>query len=280
MATSNDPYLALLVEEYRTVVGLGNQASANSFSILQWGSAAVAVLVAAAFSQWRKHDAAVELVFLGAVPFLSCAIMLFWLGELARIRRLGDFLCVVELKSALLLGERRDALRHLGTGTPEDNWAEHRERLGDQLSLRFPVDIGADPMTWERWLKQLRNERGGATFGHLSWVYRLRLALYPAVAIGSVIVGGFYGFTGTTAARHFKENIALVSMSAVVVTLGVWLGVELALELDRASGGRQASNSGWARQTFKHLAGRALSISDWRRSPTLTTPASDGAATG
>lgn len=65
-----EQYLGLLVEEYRLLGSAGIQAGQHTYTALQWGTAVVGILAGAAISQWGKHDAVVELVFLVGVPAL------------------------------------------------------------------------------------------------------------------------------------------------------------------------------------------------------------------
>lgn len=96
-------YVDLLAEEFRSLATGVHLAARHTYTALQWGTAIVGIIVGAAISQWEKEDAVVELVFLVGVPVLVAAGMLFWVGELAGIRRIHEFMCVVEAKAELAL---------------------------------------------------------------------------------------------------------------------------------------------------------------------------------
>jgi hypothetical protein len=254
-------YLTLLLEEYKTLESAGSQAGQNIYLSLQWGSAFMAVLVAAAASQWHKHDAAVALVFFLAVPFLSSMAMLFTIGELARVRRIADYLCVTEIKAKLL------ASYQVGTDADfHDRFNSEIDRIEETLGIRMPVPVTADPLGWERWLVELRKQRAGATFGHLAWVYRLRLGLYPVAAYSSLAIATYYTFTSRTTQYHATSSYAMLAVGFGFATVALILGVELATELARVTAYPDTS-PGFPRRLFRRLAGFALDIGDWKAPP-------------
>jgi len=190
MSSRND-YLDLLAQEYRVLATTGNQTDQHTYTALQWGTASVAVIAAAGLSQWKHHDAVVELVFLLAIPALVAVRMFYWLGELARMRRIYDFICVIEAKAALALRQTD------GTSRTHDGWIDSFSQLWDAkfpeftsaLELDLPVTVNSDPITFERWLRTIRNKRASQ---NLTWVFQLRFALFPAAIVMSLALGIYY----------------------------------------------------------------------------------------
>jgi hypothetical protein len=258
MSTQMDAYLTLLLEEYKTLQEAAAQAGKNTYLSLQWGSATLAVLVAAAVTQWRQHDAAVELVFLLAVPFLGSMAMLFFVGELARIRRVADYLCATELKAKLLVSTRMD---------PGDLESELRAELMNLeriIGLRYPVKIGLAPLGWERWLVELRKKHAGAASGHLTWVYRTRFALYPIVIASSIAVAMYYGLSGDTHVKHAHTFWLMAVVGIGFSVFAVWFAIELAVDLARITPYASGPPTP-VRRAFRRLFGWLFQIGEWRR---------------
>ena len=89
-----DAWLAIAVEEYKTLREESLQAQRQHHSALQLGFSGLAVLVGLSVA---LHDRAVAaVVLLTAVPLLVAATTLVWLNELRRMVRAGAYLVEVE----------------------------------------------------------------------------------------------------------------------------------------------------------------------------------------
>lgn len=262
VADKDDRYISLLLEEYKGLSVAAENAGRNTYVSLQWGSAVMAVLVAAAVSQWRKHDAAIELVFFLAVPFLSSMAMLFVIGELARIRRLADFMCATEIKAKYLAGEEGTEARI------SDAASKEIAELELSLGIRLPVPVPVDPLSWQRWLVELRKQRAGAAFGHLSWVYRARLGLFPIATFSSLTVATYYTFSSDTTPHHATESYLMLAVGFTFSIIVTWLAIELALELARVTAYPEKA-PGWPRRIFRHAMGWLFDIGDWAHPPLM-----------
>jgi hypothetical protein len=258
--SSRDDYLDLLAQEYRVLATSGNQADQHTYTALQWGTAFVGVIAAAGLSQWRHHDAVVELVFLLVIPAVVALGMFYWLGELARMRRIYDFMCLIEAKAALALRQRD------GTSRTHNGWTDSFSKVWDAklpeltlaLELDLPVAVNSDPITFERWLRAIRNNRASQ---NLTWVFQLRFALFPAAIVMSLVLGIYY--TLWVSATLDITAWLRVAGTTLLGTIFVWLGLELALDLDNSSSKQRVPRL--PRRVFRNIAGSFLQIPNWRR---------------
>ncbi len=260
-----DGYLGLLIEEYRLLGSAGIQASQHTYTALQWGTAVVGIVVGAAFSQWGKHDAVVELVFLVGVPALATVGMLYWVGELARISRLTDYLCAVEAKIEL-------ALRHPEQGSTgewvtsfAERWnTEHLDLLSAAL-VAMPVgpngavEVDGGPIAFERWLRRIRVDRAS---NNLVWVYLVRVLLFPAVMAASWTTGLYY-VLHSAGPGHDLESSAAIGIGLLLGVASTWLAAEIVSGLSH-SFVEPSPSLPWPRMLFRQLASRPLRITEWR----------------
>ncbi len=189
-AEERSQYLKLLSEEYRSLSTTGNLTDHHTYTALQWGTAVVAVIASAVLTQWGKHDALVEAALLVVIPLLIGLGMLYWIGELARMKRVYDFICVVEEKAELALRVGAEERTNIGWYSQfEAQWRdEGRQRVEAKLGFVLPraganiIDVEAAPIQFERWLRRIRNQRASR---NLSWVFMFRLAVFPVAIAGT-----------------------------------------------------------------------------------------------
>jgi hypothetical protein len=179
-------YWSIAVEEYKAVRDESKQAELNTFTALQWGAVLLSGLSAAGFTQWSHSAFIVEAVFLGFVPLLAIASLYIWIGEVVRMKRAGDYLCLIEDKMAILT--RDDTLM------PDmPNWSEARKDVEIWLRLRDSQMSLRDPLNWERWLRRTRPPVWAlSSSGHQLPTYLARIAFFPAVTLLSLSVGSYY----------------------------------------------------------------------------------------
>jgi hypothetical protein len=262
-------YIALLAEEYRTLATSGNQMDRHTYTALQWGTATVGIVVGAAISQWGKSDAAVELSFLTAIPALIALGMLYWIGELARMRRIYDFISVVEAKAEL-------ALLHTGPTGEGGGWAasfnaewiSSHDGLLSELELAMPaagqgqIDVKSGPITYERWLRAVRNDRAP---GNLTWVFMVRFLVFP-LAIAAIWSAGIYYVLSQSVQQNFSWGSLLAALTGALSGLvSIWLAIELVTDMNRSSSTRPSKLSR-PRKTFRRLLGGPLQITEWQAS--------------
>jgi len=180
-------YLSLIAEEYKSLRDESKQASINMFAALRWGAAVLGVVIAAGFTQWNKQHVIVLLTFYVAVPLLSAMAMFLWLGEAARFKRVGDYICLIEQKAGMVLDEfkRQYAIK--------EKWAELQKHIEENIVISpSSLDL-SDPLAWEQWLKDMKGKK--LTEGHLAWIYRIRLAFFPILMLFSFLTGTYYVLT-------------------------------------------------------------------------------------
>lgn len=259
-------YLTLAVEEYRLLGSAGIQAGQHTYTALQWGTAVVGIIVGAAISQWGAHDSVVELSFLVAVPLLVSVGMLYWVGELARISRLTDYLCALEAKIELALGQPEKGRSGEWMRAFSERWkAERRDLLSTALVAmpRGPageVEVDGGPFAFERWLRRIRVDRAS---NNLIWVYLVRVLVFPAVMAACWATGVFYVIQ-SSAPGHNLESIVAMTVGLLFGVSSTWFAAEIISGMSHSYTTASPSLS-WPRRRFRQLAARPLRITEWRR---------------
>lgn len=180
-------YLSILAEEYKSLRDESKQASINMFAALRWGAAVLGVVIAAGFTQWNKQHAVVLLTFYIVIPFLSAMTMFLWLGEAARFKRVGDYICLIEQKAGMILDVFK---QQYGV---KEKWVGLQKQIEEKIAISHSSLDLSDPLAWEQWLKDMKGK--GATEGHLAWIYKIRLAFFPLLMFFSFLTGTYYLLT-------------------------------------------------------------------------------------
>ncbi len=141
-------WLSVVIEEYKTLRNESLASMQTQQSILRFGTAAVAVLIATGFSLWEKSPLP-EIILLLAIPSISYLILTIWMGEVARMMRAGMFLVELENKINKEFNDKPKAL------------------------------------TWEHWLRD--TQHSGKT-PQLRWDYYGIIALFFLIALGSIVI--------------------------------------------------------------------------------------------
>jgi hypothetical protein len=256
-------YIGLLAEEYRTLSNSGNQTDRHTYTALQWGTAIVVLIASAALSQWSKLVGVVEGAFLIVIPVLISFGMLYWVGEIARMRRIADFICIVEAKAQLaIIGDLRQE-RPGWYAMFEQRWKDERPDLLKRLAIVVPrlgredVPMEGAPIEFERWLRRIRSLRASS---NLSWVFMCRFALFPLAIAGSWGIGVYSlaSHSGPSGGRAF--GVAAATIGGVTSTVAIWLAAELASDLNDATSKRSISG---VRSWLRSRAHRVLALPEW-----------------
>lgn len=258
-------YLDLLTEEYRALTTRSDWVDRHTYTVLQWGTALVAVIASAAMSQWGKHDSAVEISFLLAIPCLIAVGMLYWIGELARLKRIASFICVLEAKIELALRHRAGSSGKSWISSFEQAWTDNWQSvlsnlpLGPPFNGRGQVDLGPGPIEFERWLHRLRDSRANNNF---TWVYMVRLAPFPAGIAASWSLGIYYVLSQSAKHGFGGGDIIAALFGLLFGILAIWLTVEVAADLN--SSGHAPLQLPWLRRVFRDMISRPLQMTEWK----------------
>ena len=144
-------WLSVVTEEYKTLRNESLASMQTQQSILRFGTAAIAVVIATGFNLWEKSPLP-EMVFLLFIPAISYLVLTIWMGEIARMMRAGIFLVKLEEKINKEFGDKPKAL------------------------------------TWENWLRETRHN--GKT-PQLRWNYYSIIFLFFSMAIVSIGIGNY-----------------------------------------------------------------------------------------
>ena len=180
-------YLSILTEEYRSLRDESKQASINMFTALRWGAAVLGIVITAGFTQWNKQHAVVLLTFFILVPILGAVAMFLWLGEAARFKRVGDYICLIEQKAGMVLDEVKQKY-----GIKE-RWEKFKEPLENSISISHSALDMSDPLAWEQWLRDMKGK--SVTEGHQIWIYKIRLSFFILLMAFSFLIGTYYVLT-------------------------------------------------------------------------------------
>ncbi len=207
-------YISLATEEYKTLRAESIQASVNMWTAMQWGSALIGVTIGIGLSQWNVTNPATPLAFDIVVPTFAALMMAFWLGEAARFKRVGDYLCLVEQKLSLVFESNG-----LVPGVLRTSWPDIQRKAERALNLRSSDSASAgeliisDPVSWEQWL---RARKGRSVIdGHLSILYAVRLGFFLVLAWGSWLAGLFYAYTAPSILAS-AAHITILALGAIV----------------------------------------------------------------
>src|SRR5918912_1379632 len=122
-----DDWLAIVMDEYRTlraeiIAALGMQQSALALGSLALGGVALAGLNA-----WPDEDSTLPLVVFFVVPLVSYIALSIWLAEYSRAMRAGAFLVDVEAKVNKKLRKASDEPEWTDALTWETSLRRHRQ---------------------------------------------------------------------------------------------------------------------------------------------------------
>ncbi len=90
-------WLAIAIEEYKTLREECLMSIKMQNSILAFGSATIGVVISAGFNVWDKSPLP-EILFLLLVPAIVYLVIIIWLGEVSRMFRVGRFISTIEIK--------------------------------------------------------------------------------------------------------------------------------------------------------------------------------------
>lgn len=216
-------YIDVTLEEYKTLRDEALQCSINIFSVLSIGLGVIGVILAVGFKLIGDEKISIGLfIFYLVAPVLATGMALLVLGEVARMKGLGDYICFIEVKLSLFLEE-------FCNKKIERNWTSWQEQIRKKLALpRTLIDL-SNPLAWERWLRSpstgenckesskenfsfrdfvscfrhLTNWEGFSRWvkrqfpvaGHLHWRYASHIGLFGILSFISYFIGVYYTFT-------------------------------------------------------------------------------------
>lgn|GEM_PF-1991078 len=178
-------YLSILIEEYKSLRDESKQASINMFSALSWGTGILGIIMSIGFTQWDKQPVIVLLIFYIIIPIIAAISMFFWLSEAIRLKRAGDYICLIEQKVKIILNEFKQY--HL----TKAKWLELQEKIEESIGLPHSSLDLSSPLVWEQWLRDM-NSKKTLTGGHFVWIYIIKLAIFPLLMFSSFLIGTYY----------------------------------------------------------------------------------------
>ncbi len=173
--SNNDNYLMACIEEYKTLREESRQASVNMITSMSIGIGVAALaMVTGITSTSSASESAIPIVILcGIIPFLLALITSFWLGEAARFKRAGDYICFIEFKISIILDE-------FYANNIEKKWKENQEKFETELKIPHTKLPLGRPMQWEHWLRDV---------GHMKSLYAFRLGLLIIAFLAPLAIG-------------------------------------------------------------------------------------------
>lgn len=145
-----DKWLLPILEEYKTLRTESLDSIKGQQSTVRTGTATLGVLIAIGFNTW-DNSLLSDLVFLTFIPFVSYLVLVIWIGEVARMMRVGYYISKIETKVNSITDE---------------------------------VDL----LSWENWLRT-KDAKGRTPQMKLN--YLGIIALFFSTALASIIIGNF-----------------------------------------------------------------------------------------
>jgi hypothetical protein len=97
-------WIEIVMEEYKAIKNEINTSIINLQTILNFGLAAIGVLILAGATLISQHEIT-SILFLLIIPIISYFILIIWLGELERLTRAGYAIRTIEKKINNYLGK-------------------------------------------------------------------------------------------------------------------------------------------------------------------------------
>lgn len=213
-----DRYMGVVIEEYRTLRDESKQATINMWTAMQWTSVIFAALFGVGLNQWSADGPTAILVFGLLVPCFSFITMVFWLGEAVRLKRLGDYVYLLEHKIYLLLDEEGGIpVSMIEAWPPLQRAAEYRLRMTSELGDTEIVSLAA-PLAWETWLRE-RRIRGGI-HAHQGILFAFRLGFFLMISVGSLVLAAIWWEKRGATLEPLLHNLVLfMGPIVLIVTL-------------------------------------------------------------
>jgi hypothetical protein len=152
-------YLNACLEEYKSIREESRQASINMIRTLSIGIGATTIAVIASFNIFDKvitlsgYNLIIVLsIFCVILPFLIALITAFWLGELARFKRAGNYICFIETKVSMLLDEYYNK-------KIKNKWEDIQNIIEKKLKVTNTISELGRPLQWEIWLRSFKKKQ-------------------------------------------------------------------------------------------------------------------------
>ncbi len=144
-------WLSVVIEEYKTLRSESLASMQTQQSILRFGTAAIAVIIATGFNLWKTSPLA-EVIFLLFTPITVYLVLTIWMGEVARMMRAGIFLV----------------------------------KLEEKINKEFKDKPKA--LSWENWLRETQHD---GKIPQLRWNYYAIISLFFLMALASIGIGNY-----------------------------------------------------------------------------------------
>lgn len=214
-----DRYVAVVIEEYKTLRDECKQTTINMWTAMQWTSVLIAALFGVGLNQWNESGPTSAIVFGLMLPSFSFITMAFWLGEAVRLKRGGDYIYLLERKLEFLFRQAQTIPQPM-----IDAWS----RLQGMEEFRIHVSVSPTdplmvplvaPLSWETWIRGRR--AAGATQAHSGLLFAVRLGFFLMVSVGSLVLSWvWFQENGEQVSGPLKLLIKTIGPLLTAVTIG------------------------------------------------------------
>ncbi len=171
-------YLNACFEEYRILREEIKQCSINMITSLSIGIGGSAILALVSLNLFggdiptnNSNDLIILLsTFCIIIPFLLGLVTAFWLGEVTRLKQMGNYLCFNETKISMLLDD-------FYKNRIEKKWQKIQTNIERKLKIPHTKSELGRPLQWEIWLRSFDSNKFFSTSGHMKWIYLIRLGV-------------------------------------------------------------------------------------------------------
>lgn len=248
------------LEEYKTLRNESLQSMVTQQSVLRFGIAALAILIATSFNIWEEPHLP-ETILFTIIPLMSYLILLIWFGELARMVRASRYLINVEKKINNELQNKyifslnpnyKQSLtegninRELSMLFDNNNCYISNDSIftkinEEYLKIRNPngpeyiihdynsqlnvyqnnFPYRPNALTWENWLREPKNGHGT---NQMRWNYYGIVGLFFLIALSSIVIGTWKIWSlekeGKAICIFILELIILLGFSGFIYKIG------------------------------------------------------------
>lgn len=171
-------YLSMIKMEYGAMREEIHLSHSHIFIILQLFFPIVGVLLGVAVDHADNREILNSVLSL-MIPMISLSSITFVLSESIRMKRAGDYICVLESKVDLLKLQHQE---------PNKSWQKNIEK---ELNLQNSNVSLFRPLAFESWIRSFPDKH--TPYGRASYILQLRFIIFFLVLVGSIVASFFVG---------------------------------------------------------------------------------------
>jgi len=206
-------YLSMITLEYNAMRDEIRTSHSQCFLTVQITLAACIALIGYVISNIDKIDAFnASLILAFIIPVISFSALMFILSETVRMKRAGDYICILESKAKIIFDKQ--------TIIFENDLLQ--ERIKNDLKItKTKLDLGS-PLSFESWIRELSNEKDG--HGRAFFMLQFRYLLFFLIPVLTFISALILQFSYFDKYILIKQNYYIYFIYATICVIwGIYL---------------------------------------------------------